>query len=416
MTPSSGPGPRRRFVMVALGSAGDVLPFVAVGQALLARGCAVVIGSNPRVESLVRSAGLDFVALGSLQDADRTETHPRLWHPVDGFGVLWRYLVIPALQRSFDWVTGEVSQAAAAGERVTVVASPLAVGARVARECEAFDLVSVSLAPMNMAGVDDPMFIGPWKLPSWWPGVWRSALWRGLERYKLAPLMQERFLPWREAKGLPPLNESVFGTWLRSPDRHQAWFPDWFAAVDSAWPGTSQFDFPLICDPELPTALQPEDADWLASGRPVVVVYPGSGRVNARGMVNAATEAARRAGLRSLVVSRSPSDLGNAGADVRHVPRARFDVWLPRAAAIVHHGGIGTVAQALHAGCRQLIWPSSFDQHENAWHVERLQQGTMVAGLRLRRWQRALDTVLCDSRRQLGNDGRERIAQALIQP
>lgn len=400
--------------MVALGSAGDVLPFVAVGQALRARDYSVSIGSNPRVESLVRAAGLDFVPIGSLEDADRTELHPRLWHPVDGFGVLWRHLVVPALQPSFSWVIAEASRAAAAAEHLTVVASPLAVGARVARECVSFELVSVSLAPMNMAGLDDPMFIGPWKLPSWWPGRWRSVLWRGLEQYKLAPLMQERFLPWREAQGLSPLNESVFGTWLRSPDRHQAWFPEWFAAVDSAWPGTSQFDFPLIGDPELSTALHPEDADWLASGPPVVVVYPGSGRINASGMVSAATDAVRRAGLRTLVVSRNSGDPGPGGADVRHVARARFDLWLPRAAAIVHHGGIGTVAQALRAGCRQLIWPSSFDQHENAWHVGQLLQGTTVSGLQPRRWRRALSTVLSERRTPLGGDGRETIAQALV--
>lgn len=414
MTPTSAKGVRQRFIMVALGSAGDVLPFVAVGQALRARGFPVCIGSNPRVESLVRTAGLDFMPIGSLEDADRTELHPRLWHPVDGFGVLWRHLVIPALQASFGWVIAEASRAAAGGERLTVLASPLAVGARVARECTSFELVSVSLAPMNMAGLDNPMFIGPWRLPFWWPGQWRSVMWRTLERYKLAPLMHERFLPWREAQGLPPLNESVFGTWLRSPDLHQAWFPDWFAPVDSAWAGTSQFDFPLIGDPELSTGLPPEDADWLASGPPVVVVYPGSGRLNAGGMVNAATEAVRRAGLRSLVVSRSPSDISTSSSGVRHVPRARFDLWLPRAAAIVHHGGIGTVAQALRAGCRQLIWPSSFDQHENAWHVEQLQQGTMVSGLQKRRWRRALDAALSGGRTQLGCDGREQIAQALI--
>jgi UDP:flavonoid glycosyltransferase YjiC (YdhE family) len=39
---------------------------------------------------------------------------------------------------------------------------------------------------------------------------------------------------------------------------------------------------------------------------------------------------------------------------------------LPRAAAFVHHGGIGTTAQALAAGVPQLIMPLAHDQPDNA--------------------------------------------------
>ena len=48
---------------------------------------------------------------------------------------------------------------------------------------------------------------------------------------------------------------------------------------------------------------------------------------------------------------------------------------LPRAAALVHHGGIGTLAQALRAGCPQLVMPMAFDQPDNAVRLERLGVG-----------------------------------------
>jgi len=41
----------------------------------------------------------------------------------------------------------------------------------------------------------------------------------------------------------------------------------------------------------------------------------------------------------------------------------------PRAAAVVHSGGIGTLAQALAAGRPQLIVPVAFDQPDNARHA-----------------------------------------------
>ena len=49
-----------------------------------------------------------------------------------------------------------------------------------------------------------------------------------------------------------------------------------------------------------------------------------------------------------------------------------FSAVLPRAAAFVHHGGIGTLAQGLASGKPQLMMPMSFDQPDNALRAERL--------------------------------------------
>jgi UDP:flavonoid glycosyltransferase YjiC (YdhE family) len=57
---------------------------------------------------------------------------------------------------------------------------------------------------------------------------------------------------------------------------------------------------------------------------------------------------------------------------------------LPRAAAVVHHGGIGTVAQALAAGIPQLIMPMSHDQPDNAARVMRLGVGSALWPKRFR--------------------------------
>jgi|GEM_PF-1376279 len=50
----------------------------------------------------------------------------------------------------------------------------------------------------------------------------------------------------------------------------------------------------------------------------------------------------------------------------------------PRAAAIVHHGGVGTTAQALRSGRPQLIVPYLVDQPDNAARVQRLGAGIAV--------------------------------------
>ncbi len=45
---------------------------------------------------------------------------------------------------------------------------------------------------------------------------------------------------------------------------------------------------------------------------------------------------------------------------------------LPKAAAMVHHGGMGTLAQALRAGIPHLVMPMSIDQPDNAQRLTAL--------------------------------------------
>jgi UDP:flavonoid glycosyltransferase YjiC (YdhE family) len=51
---------------------------------------------------------------------------------------------------------------------------------------------------------------------------------------------------------------------------------------------------------------------------------------------------------------------------------APHDALFPRAAAIVHHGGVGTTGQALRSGRPMLVVPHAHDQPDNAARVSRL--------------------------------------------
>jgi UDP:flavonoid glycosyltransferase YjiC (YdhE family) len=66
-------------------------------------------------------------------------------------------------------------------------------------------------------------------------------------------------------------------------------------------------------------------------------------------------------------------------AGVKHVPYVPFSELLPHVAALVHHGGIGTTAQALAAGCPQLIMPLAHDQFDNAQRVGQLRAGLSIS-------------------------------------
>ncbi|MBO0698180.1 MAG: hypothetical protein J2P46_07285, partial [Zavarzinella sp.] len=68
----------------------------------------------------------------------------------------------------------------------------------------------------------------------------------------------------------------------------------------------------------------------------------------------------------------------------------------PRAAAIVHHGGIGTAFQGLAAGVPQLIVPVFLDQPDNGRRLERLGVAATVrrGTYRRREVTRKLDRLL----------------------
>jgi UDP:flavonoid glycosyltransferase YjiC (YdhE family) len=67
---------------------------------------------------------------------------------------------------------------------------------------------------------------------------------------------------------------------------------------------------------------------------------------------------------------------------VHHEGYAPLSRLLPRCAALVHHGGIGTLAQALAAGVPQLTMPMGFDQPDNTTRLLRLGVARWVAPAR----------------------------------
>jgi rhamnosyltransferase subunit B len=64
-----------------------------------------------------------------------------------------------------------------------------------------------------------------------------------------------------------------------------------------------------------------------------------------------------------------PDELPRSIHVIDSIPFSRL---FASAAAVVHHGGIGTSAQALFAGAPQLVMPMAFDQHDNADRLEKL--------------------------------------------
>jgi UDP:flavonoid glycosyltransferase YjiC (YdhE family) len=84
-------------------------------------------------------------------------------------------------------------------------------------------------------------------------------------------------------------------------------------------------------------------------------------------------QACQRLGRRGVLLTQYPEQLPpNLPEGVQHFDYLPFGQLLPMAAAIVHHGGFQTAAQALAVGIPQLIRPTSHDQFDNAYRLVKL--------------------------------------------
>jgi UDP:flavonoid glycosyltransferase YjiC (YdhE family) len=97
----------------------------------------------------------------------------------------------------------------------------------------------------------------------------------------------------------------------------------------------------------------------------------------AAGFFRAAVAACDALGARGLLVTKFAEAIPpRLPPQVRHCAFAPFRQLLRHCRAIVHHGGIGTTAAALEAGCPQLILPMAWDQPDNAARVVKFDAGS----------------------------------------
>jgi UDP:flavonoid glycosyltransferase YjiC (YdhE family) len=179
----------------------------------------------------------------------------------------------------------------------------------------------------------------------------------------------------RAELGLPPIR-GVIDEWWNSPQRILGFFPDWYRPPQPDWPSQLRLTgFPLY-DERGVTEPSEEVCRFLKAGDRPIVFTPGSANVHGHEFFAAAVEACVRLGRRGILLTRFPEQLpAELPACVRHFDFVPFGWILPRAAAVVHHGGIGSTAQGLAAGIPQLIMPMGFDQFDNALQVRRLGVG-----------------------------------------
>jgi UDP:flavonoid glycosyltransferase YjiC (YdhE family) len=386
---------RRSFALRALlitgGSSGDVNPFLAVGQALRRRGHEVVVLVNPYYAQAVRDAGLETLPLGEPVPTTIVRDRPEIMGAWSGPTTLLRELVIPAVGQALRATENAIREV----QPAVVVRHPICLGCDWIAQRHELPVATLALAPVSWFSAHDPSLYLPIdvRLPPWLTRT-RLQLTRAVLRFMvdrpLYAVADECGLPRRrdvfyEALTGGDLNLGLWSPRFRGPAPDD---PPQGRICGFAWYDRHR---------ELETASN-EIAHFLDDGDAPLVFTLGTAAVHVSGRFYvAAADACRRLGRRGLLLTGrseyAPPDLPRG---VRAFPYAPYSQVMPRAAANIHQGGIGTTAQALRSGRPMLVVPHAHDQFDNAARVRRLGTGLVLGRNRVsgRAFERLLSRLL----------------------
>ncbi|MFN8590401.1 MAG: glycosyltransferase [Thermomicrobiales bacterium] len=389
----------KRILLATFGSLGDLHPYLALALGLKARGHQPIVATSGAYENTVTALGLEFRAVRpDVPDpATTTAAMREVMDERRGTDVVLQQWVVPTLRdAAADLMT-------ASADVDLIVSHLLTFAAPVVAEARRLPWVSSILQPGSAFSIYDPPVVARTMLLSRIPflGPW---FWRHFRRAATG-YVDRWFAPLHELRadlGLPRLERSpVFDN--PSPWLDLALFSPLFGPRQPDWPPQTVITgFPFFDPPgsgDLPSDL----ADFFGEGPPPLVFTLGSSAVHDPGhFYEASVSAARRLGERALLlVGRGEGrPVGRLASNLFAIDYVSHAAVFPRAAAIVHQGGIGTTAQALRAGTPMLVVPFAHDQPDNARRAVSLGVARTLPRRRYaaERVTRDLDALLRDPR------------------
>ncbi len=366
----SNTGRRKRVVLTTFGSLGDLHPYLAIALGLQARGYESIIATSPCYRQKIERLGLGYRSL--RPDSDFVSDPAVMRRIVSRLGLIRvvNEILFPVLRESY-----EDTRKAAEGADLLVSHPLAAYVTRLVAEKTGVPWVSTMPAPLGFFSICDPSVfpLAPAlsnKLRLLGPAFWRPAFWLGRRA--------TRFLakPWYQLRaeiGLPPTIEGNPLADSHSPLMVLAPFSKLLADKQPDWPPQTVISgFATFDDggAGLPAAL----AGFLDDGpAPIVFTLGTAVAADAGTFFEQSVAAAKLVGHRAVLIVQDPRNrLPDLPAGIAAFDYAPFSELFPRAAVIVHHGGIGTTGLAMRSGCPMLVVPSAWDQPDNAERVARL--------------------------------------------
>ena len=361
-------GHAKHAVLVTVGTLGDLVPFLTIGRLLGAEGYAVTLLTNVNWRDLAERNGFGFVPIAE-REPPQNERKDRSF---------FTEKIIPAYQASHDHILRRVADTDIVLYRVGMNGAAAACRKRGLRS------VKVFLQPGAV-----PTLLAPaWPLGEYVARIrserTRAFVLRWLLRLNFRTSLHSRLTRrFMRKVGVAHTMASIVGD--DTPAVHL--FPRWFGRPAPDWPTRAVFTG-FLFEPRDLLAHMAGAGDaarrfrWLveAKGAPIVFTS-GTGYVEDKVSIEVAKDLCARSGSPGVFISRKTAQAAGDLESDDFIVVDHLDLMdaLPHARCLIHHGGIGTLSKALHAGIPQIIRPFSYDQPDNAWRVMTAGVGAGVA-------------------------------------
>jgi UDP:flavonoid glycosyltransferase YjiC (YdhE family) len=367
-----------RIIIATFGSYGDIHPYIPIALELKARGHTPVVATLPYYRERFEALGIEFQDL--RPDVPSPEEDPELirrgMDTREGPRVVLDEILNPSLRDTHEDLLRIIEGADLLVSHQIIFPAPIVV------EQTGIRWVSTMLAPSSMFSAHDPMTpsaTGWWGFLRWHPSVTKVFL--GVIKRITAGWLKEVYAL-RAELGLPRGKHPLFEA-HHSPQRALALFSPLFGPPQPDWPPQMRVTGFCFHDKRDTAPTDPALLKFLDAGEPPIVFTLGSAAVwNAGDFYRESVKAAQMLGRRALLLN--GDDPRNQFTDplpegVAAFAYAPYSEVFPRAAAVVHQGGVGTTGQTLRAGVPALFVPFAHDQPDNAARVARLGMARFMA-------------------------------------
>lgn len=384
----------KKIVIATFGTFGDIHPYLSLALELKQRGHRVVFCTSNFYRQYITSHQIEFHALRP-DHGDNQLFLQQIMHPTRGAEFFLREWMGVAIRQTFEDLTEVATDADLLINHMVCVAGPIVA------EKYKIPLVSCALAPIGVKSSYDPVAIciTPWLTYRSWMGAGMYRLIQELGDYLVTRWLRP-VIDLRKELGLPTdRNPMPFIHPTAYTTHNLMLYPAVLGGPQPDWPqNVSQTGFPRLSQPVDP-AVRLRVERFFEQGRAPVTFTLGTGAVQRAGsFYETAANVIQQTDRRGLLLT---------GKGTRNAPTAlltdniaAFD-YLPldyvfeRSKVTVHQGGIGTCAQALHAGVPMIIVPHCHDQPDNAQRLERLGIAKVIPARQFtaQRLRRALDEI-----------------------
>jgi sterol 3beta-glucosyltransferase len=331
-----------RIVLNSVGSTGDIMPFLALGQELKELGHSVVLAAPPNFQLMVEGIGLEFAAVGPFWENEwasqlsmnmvNAPDRTRQWQIFfEGFS-----FAVPAMFKDLSKICADAD---------ALVASCYSFAAHMVHEALKIPFITIRFAHFGEENE-----------------ITKELAGGAINQCRI----QMGFLPLRDPFGADA-HSSLLSLYAISPGltgypTRQA--PGFFFCKDSTQfrPGRGL-------------------AEFLAEGeKPIILTFGSMVAKDSAAMMKMVVEGLESVGKRTLI-QRGWRSLGldakSLPPHIRLIGHAPHDWLFSQASLIIHHGGAGTTAACLRAGVPAIVIPWMIDQPD--WGELTMQWGTTSA-------------------------------------